>query len=81
MKQTRQVVCAVKQSIFLRCLWLNTLGWKGLAWSPYQAHEHGLALDGDDDEPILSAAAVRVVGGKLLAAKKSRVFPEVIEVG
>jgi len=22
MKQTRQAVCAVKQSIFLRCLWL-----------------------------------------------------------
>ncbi len=24
MKQTRQAVCAVKQSIFLRCLWSNS---------------------------------------------------------
>ncbi len=27
MKQTRQAVCAVEQSIFLRCLWLEHSEW------------------------------------------------------
>jgi hypothetical protein len=48
MKQTMQAVCAVKQSIFLRCLWLLALpsnirqDWKGLSGTNAVAYYENL---------------------------------------